>query len=1148
MSWTEEQVCTWLKDEKFDKKKLIKKIKSEKINGFVLSHMTMDEIHSFFKDMLTYGERKTLEITKNKLLRDFTGSKLKANMRATKCNQRDPTTEVLRKFNTCVTSSFKYKKGGITKIFDQGLSGLLRPLHLFASLDATDDKSRLREFEDETLKFICSCLNSRQNGTIHFGIKKKSHSKEGEIYGTSLIPNQNEYIEGLSLIINKGFCHDDRDVVYSCVRQPQIIEVSDPDFNPNPSLFVIEIDVVPSATVCGNSAFFLRLPMSESPDLAVDVDKINIMLYTFVEGEMKVISGTDLIKFMESKKILAKHREEEEERRMFPKASKDLTMKLTRLLCGGDDYFCASRLFPILVTNRPTGDMSDEFIKQKLHFLSLIPWKAVFDFDDEGRIYNFLESFQDHVFRVIPTPEEFDNCSEINLKNPGRIESLKCEIKHTVNIPWIFTNGYKVVGEKSADPFMWRQTKNKGHKRIVDFFGDEIPAERALIIFCLFSKDWQVMLEAAECFFSVFPRRCLSLIADEYIADPWVEELQRRHYVNDVDIKENMIIGMPWLHICETISSFINVPDRAICSLPTSSNSLITIEKKMINSLSDLDILGSNACDAENTSEFDVNKKLAEVELNYYRGADVDWWNFWSRRQVCERNKLHDLKRRVEDILKGNTMTDEHFVGRVLLFHEPGAGGSTMAKHVLWEFRKDFRCAVIKDITDLTADQVEKFRAYKDPSNPSPVILLLDNQDEDKAKQLWVTLEKQAKRLMRESEHQRIMCLLLICQRKSNIIGIPHGTVTLKQELTDNEKAWFDSTSLKIGKNVNPEQLLSFNIMKEGFNMNVISKTVRRFICAIKDERELHILKYVAFLNTYDVKFQSIPTATFDYFMMDINKPCMSAGFISQAKKTPSEIKMSENFHLLMNRTWKVSMGYIDSLRITNHLLAACVLEILQNLTGIKQMTSDMALEFITCEDIFSSRTGMTREDLLRIMKDILIHRDRSITGNPLTKFAPLIQNIVDNESPKEAKQLLETFYIMADKDPFIAQQLARICMHNEEWDTAKHYAQEATSEQPENSFFWDTYGRIALSQLCVIYKMLHDKKTMSNEDIKEMVSLSFDGISKFERAQSLSRRRNATKNDAGLFGELKITSILGIAYPLFHHLHKTHRNFTISS
>ena len=1105
MSWSEDQVCMWLKENNLDRKKLFKKIRNENITGLVLSHITVNEINHIFKDVLSFGDRKTLEIKRNKLLEDYTESNVKNNVSMTSnCSRRDPTTEVLRKFDKCTTSSFKYKKGGITKTFDQGSRGLLRPTHLFTSLDATDDKSRLCEFEDKTLKFICSCLNDRQNGTIHFGIKQKNHNKEGEIYGISLSSGENEYIKCLSATISKGFCSDDRDVVYSCTRKPQIIEVSDSDFNPTPSLFVIEIDVVPSATVCGNSAFFLHLPRSGNVDSAEEVDKVNIKLYKFVQGETKMIEGRDLIKFMEFKQKLAKHREEEEERGTFPKIGEDLKLKLTRLLCGGDDYFCASRLFPILVTNKPTDEISDEFIKQKLNFLSLIPWKAVFDFDDKGRIYNFLEGEQDHGLRVIPTPEEFDHRSEINLKDPGRIESLKCEIKRTVNITWIFSNGYNLVGEKSSDPSKWRRTKNEGHKHIVGFFGDEIPAERALIIFCLFSKDWQVMLEAAECFFSVFPRRCLCLIADEHIADGWVDELKRRHYVDDVDIKENMVIGMPWLHICETITSFINVPDRTICRLPTSTQGICTIEKKIINNLCDLGILGTNACDAENTSEFDLNKKLAEVELNFYQGADVDWWNFWSQ-SVCERNKLHDLKRRVEEILRGNTIADDHFVGRVLLFHEPGAGGSTIARHVLWEFRKEYRCAVIKDITDLTADQIKTFREYKDSSNPSPVILLLDNQDEDKVRNLWVTLEKQARRLMRESEHQRIMCLLLVCQRKSNITVIPHGTVTLKQELTDKEKAWFESKARKMSKDVNPELLLSFNIMKEGFNMNVISKTVQQLISDIGDERELYILKYVAFLNTYDFKFQSIPTATFDYFMTDVRKSSMSGGCRFGKTKTPSEIKMSDNIHLLMNRTRKVSMGYIDSLRITNHLLAACVLEILQHLNNTKQMTSELALEFITCDDIFSSRTGMARGDLLRIMKDILIHRDRSITGNPQTKFAPLIQNIVDNESPKQAKTLLETFYVMANKDPFIAQQLARICMHNEEWDIAEKYAKEATAEQPENSFFWDTYGRIALSQLCARYKMLHDKKPMSNDHIKEMVTLSFDGISKFQKVQSLS-------------------------------------------
>ena len=521
------------------------------------------------------------------------------------------------------------------------------------------------------------------------------------------------------------------------------------------------------------------------------------------------------------------------------------------------------------------------------------------------------------------------------------------------------------------------------------------------------------------------------------------------------------------------------------------------------------------------------------MEEQFYRGAEVDWWNFAFQRHVCKREKLDDLKRKVRDSLQGISLADDNLVGRVVLYHQPGAGGSTVARNVLWDFRKEYRCAVIKNITDMTAEQIARFRSYKDNNEPKPVLLLLDNHDEEKTNMLWAFLEREARRIMRENEHQRIMCVFLICLRRSVLKYQLTSTVILKQELSPLEKQWFKTHTFS-NKEIDPTCLISFNIMKDNFNASILSETVKHFVSSIENEKEILLLKYISLINTYDIDFRSVPTAAFDSFMT-VMKRSKGTLLYSTSMRMGSGVKMkrwendlSGSFHTLMNRARRLGMGYIHSLRITNHFLAACVLETLRNNKDVKQMISDVAMEFIQDEDIFTAPTGMARNDLIKTIKDMLKRRERSMTGKPETQFAPLIQHIVQNESVEKAKHLLKTFYVISEKDPFISQQIARLCIYNNEWDEAKDYAGKATTQKPDNSYLWDTYGRASLGQLSSMYNTLLDQSDVSNEDITLIVRLAFAGIDKFQRVQELSVDEYAVYvNDAGFFGQLETISKL---------------------
>ncbi|KAK2171139.1 hypothetical protein NP493_1099g00015 [Ridgeia piscesae] len=105
----------------------------------------------------------------------------------------------------------------------------------------------------------------------------------------------------------------------------------------------------------------------------------------------------------------------------------------------------------------------------------------------------------------------------------------------------------------------------------------------------------------------------------------------------------------------------------------------------------------------------------------------------------------NDLNNAVREELEGLQEGPVH-VRRVRLFHQPGCGGKTTAMQTLWEFRKKYRCVVVKNVTRQTANQILTLYQHDDVS-PLPVLLLLDNVDEEKVASLIDELDAKSTRI-----------------------------------------------------------------------------------------------------------------------------------------------------------------------------------------------------------------------------------------------------------------------------------------------------------------------------------------------------------------------------------------------------------------
>ncbi len=1165
-NWTVDDVCQWLRSIKI-KNDSIALFKDEDVDGIGLTHFTLEELKNEMPD-LKAGIRKRITVERDRYIQkelsqtsqlspthtqispisdDNSNPSVptlsKTDTSHTKSRERElmsmsveePTveqqqnksvaqrhlSETFRKFDTRPDIRFMYKRGSLFPQSDSRPGDLLQPLRRFVDicLDGSDE-SQLT-LARESVAFICACMNERSNGTIYFGV-----SKAGQIQGTQLYTECKVIDNLITKILKHCFFGDQHSMIMSCVRPAKFIEVV-PQNTERPE-YVIEIDVVPKWEICGNEAFCVKLPqISKKKTKKAEYEEEAIFRY--IDGKPELVVGKMLMNFMREKKEIADKRRisECEKRRPSSNINPELGKKLIELLYLDEN----ADVYPIAVMNAPDKSLTKIFLKENFSFIKDIAWKAVFDFDPEARLQSYLEDDEEQITRIIPLTDDFNPRAKQNQRNPDRLKNIQEEIKTTSQLTWIFGNGYN-RGEypTSETPLEWKRTQSDGFKEAVRFFNSEIPNGRAIVVFFLLSKDYEVMLEAADEFCTVFQDQWVFVAETDNIAQPWLLELQHRNISDHRTITDRSVVGIPWNHVKEVVDQTKGPIKAGGCQLPTSYGTYCALTEKIKNEFVDLDILSATQCeDAEIISNQDGFEKFRkDVEEEFYRGGQICWWNYWCYDSVLQRSEHQTLLRMVRATLGGDTEDDN--IGKVTLYHQPGAGGTTTARHILWDLKKEYRCAIIKNITDQTSEQILKFWSLQD-TNPKPVVVLLDNLDEEKANILVARLEEKSKRIARhEISGDQVICVFLAVLRRS-IMPRPKEIakrIHLRHELTSQELSWFKRKHRHLEEDFeqaigsDPKLLISFNILKENFDQEFIKRTVNEYVGQIESDKEKMLLKYIALINTFDLNFQPVPSSAFDNMMIDNPYSFGGIRYGLRAVARRWENKLSVEMKVLLNETSRSAMGQIKAFRIINPLLSKAILH---NLMSPKEETVSMiTLQFLNCKEVFSYKS-LVKEALVNIMKGVVKIRARKPNGIPATQFAPLIQEIVDKENTEAASNVLKKCLELS-QDPFIAQQIARLFIYEQNWDHAEEYAKKAISGMRHNSFLWDTCAQVYKGQLNEIYKTyVGDNRTMDIEDGQEMIRIALKAIETFQEEQIVSDEEKSTTfmNHAGFHGELEV-------------------------
>ncbi|XP_059169536.1 sterile alpha motif domain-containing protein 9-like isoform X2 [Physella acuta] len=1019
----------------------------------------------------------------------------------------NPLYEHPRRFCADVDVTTKYVKG---RCFDDVSSHVrdkkTTPIRNYHLVNQSQGEDEMLEFMGSKLiPFVSACMNERKNGTLYFGVcpKKDDTYRAGEIVGVTI--DKDEVGKEIDNRLQTSFLNEQTKYT-KAVRHPKFIPVV--SGSSSTASWVVEIDVVPSISLLNNEVIQTKLHLLKMFAVSNKRQKREYGIFKFsADGNPYVLPASDAISFIRDISEIVRQRSEDEQNQIkkIPKSFN----KLNRLLTGGsdqgkilDDIYIFFMLSPV------DSYMDQDFLNKNMSFIRDLEPEVVFDFDPEGHtkgIYHTLDTSKEEIFNVY-TLDRFNKESE-------NLNSLRENLQKDEYTQWVFCNGYENM--KPMDSTQWAQKRWRLFSEAFRAFTDTHGEERILLIICLFSKTYETMIPACFEALRSLPKGWILLSENEDNAKLWQDKILGYNIFEKLELDNKSVVDMAWGEINTTVSQITETTNQNFeVYLPCTKGNATHIPPKKLKEWHDIDIL--------NSGDFCLEKKLEQmVEREFYCGEKVSWLNFWFNNQVLQRDIHGKLKDTVEDLLKGEAK-DERKVQYITLLHEPGAGGTTAAMHVLWDLRTKYRCCRVKNIKENTSEHLEEIWLYKEDSRarpPRPLLVLIDYVDDDEYIKFKGKMEEHGRNNWKNYEESfDIFCVVIECRRQTKIRPpFEPNKIALLHSLSPREINWFKKDKSNLN---NVHDLFAFNIMRENFNQSYISDVVNRYCDDIKENKmEIEILRIVAFFNYFSTQFEPIKVSWLDTLFKN-RKPDGETETIDFIRDVKWEANLSSSIRFLMNISkYSRKKQPRKCLRIINKMVAGKILDYLK-LNTVKK-TSQIMLEL--CEPNVYKQTGQDADSFRKNI--IYVARKRESQTGKKEKFSSFVTDVIKGEGADIAVKVLIQLYNVS-KDAFIAQLISRVYMEMQNWKMAKDYAEKATSLQPENSFLWDTFGRVFSSELSDLKENDH----FVDEDIIKIIKLGNDGLEKFQKAQEASEKEMTTSeknNMAGYYGELDLINTL---------------------
>ena len=1057
--------------------------------------------------------------------------------------------QALRPFD----SEFKcgyYSEGWVLPSWETGSKDLITPVHEFKLLRQfvkSSDEDTIKKFLYETMRFACGCLNERTNGTIHFGVadevlQQACGYQPRAIVGTS-VTDKPKYNSMLVEYIKKCFEGASKSIVLNCIRPPVFIPVKEKDAKePSNDKVVIEVDIVPSYSYCANETFKVGFK-------SLGKGKEGVVPYIRCGSETQaIVEVQKMEEYSERRPKLDEERRKREERYAKqvlekPDGLKHLHYKLKRLLCANKNVLDSS-VYPILVLSKPGSNMNQEYLEKTFRFIENIKWKVIIDFDDKG-------SDSSGLCRVFNAGPDVSKCdiheAEDYDENEDLIEGIDCKTH------WIFGNGYTKLGKERKEFRQWNNSKRKrGLSLVIQSLAKKLPRARAVVLFMLLSNEYEPMADTFKdfCTYLDGPNQLVYAAESSEIVSEWVAKLSST-CLEEHELRDRGVVGMSWNEFQKCMQQIVGEIDR---SQPCVIMSTGTPYPSGYITFSNIDIVSAQECEElRDLNSAKRNQISFDEERNFYRGYPVTWRNFWfsdaQKIHVLRRDNYKFLKKIIEEMHSKGT---ERKVLTVTIYHHIGAGASTMARQALWDFRCNshfpYRCAVILKIDNNTCKEILLLRkiGYGGESGSSipPVLALVEDTEDFLFQELSSHVTEEASKLPKS---EWPVCVFLFCKPVQKPYECHEKecetSVYLEQSLSSEEKDWFKDkyTEMK-GNFKDPEKdfetyasenLISFMIMKEGFNPKYVSSIVERNLIHVTNDDELTLLQYISLLSIYNP--YPVFASCFDSIML----PASLLGK-KMFRDWVEDLTHSARI-FLQEKDRSTDCGTGKAITIVHPVIASTLLDRIAEkaITTVGQI----AVDFLESPLLENKGKSFTTKDLCDAANRMLKHRKKKDHGDDEeTKFSPLIEKILNvkvtdegqkqptEESIDKAAKVLRVG-LDKFKDPMLAQQMARVFYVNASafsestielcFDKAHTFCDEAIEMSPNNSFLFDTKGRIYERKMKVLFGPIRtENRIIGIQSASPVLQLAFKAMEWFQKSVAASVDY---QNNYGLHGELSV-------------------------
>ncbi|XP_008570541.1 PREDICTED: sterile alpha motif domain-containing protein 9-like [Galeopterus variegatus] len=946
---------------------------------------------------------------------------------------------------------------------ETGPLNLIDPVHEFKALTntetATEEDIKMK-FSNEVFRFASACMNSRTNGTIHFGVKDKPH---GEIVGVK-VTSKDVFIDHFNLMIRKYFEENEINKAKKCIREPRFVEVLLQNNMPS-DRFVIEVDIIPKYSVCKEKYFYIKMQNCKNKTWKQNEDH---SLFVREGASSKDILANVKQRDIEFKAFLqnvkswaASRKKAEEEHEMKSTKKESEGVKLVKLLIGNRDSLDNSYYkWYILVTNKCHPNQ----IKH-LDFLKEIKWFAVLDFDPESVINGVVKAYRESRGANLHFPHQYEE-KTTNMQE-------KISILNLYHQPsWIFCNGRSDLKNETympLEPHLWQRERASEVRKLILFLTDENIMTRGkfLVVFLLLSSvesPGDPILETFSAFYQALKgmENMLCICVNSQIFQRWRDLLQTRLTIAD-ELTNHSVSTLNVELLNSTILTLKSVTQSSTRLLPSCGSTSVILEKKEEDILTALEILCENEC--RNTDiEGDKSKFLEfkkSKEEHFYRGGKVSWWNFYfSSENYSSAFVKRDSYENLKDLIQRWAESPKPIFAKIInLYHHPGCGGTTLAMHVLWDLKKNFRCAVLKNkATDFAeiGEQVTNLITFKVTGHQDyvPVLLLVDDFEEQE--NIYILQNAIHSVLAGKGlRYEKTLVIILNCMRSRNPDESAklEDSIALTYQLSPKEQRAFEAKLEEIEKqHKNCENFYSFMIMKSNFDETYIENVVRNILKGQNvDSKEGQLISFLALLNSY-VTDSTISLSQCEIFLGLI--------YTSTPWKPESLEDKMRTYSTLLITTEVTEYGRYTGVRIIHPLIAIHCLKELEKSYHLDKC--QIALKILN-ENLFYD-SGIGRDKFQHDVQTLLLTRQRKEYGDETdTLFSPLIEALQN----KEIEKVLTEGSVRFPQNAFICQALARhFYIKEKNFNIALDWANQAKKKAPKNSYISDTLGQVYKSEI----------------------------------------------------------------------------------